>query len=109
MVKPFAEAIQLANESPNIVVAGVNCTAPRFIDGLLASVAGIAKQPLIVYPNSGETWDADQQRWLGTNDEPDWRECVQRWHRLGARIIGGCCRTMPATIRQIAGALRNRL
>jgi homocysteine S-methyltransferase len=102
---PFAEAIHVANDCPNIVAAGINCTAPRFIDGLLASVAGVAKKPLVVYPNSGETWDAEQHCWLGTNSEPDWSECAKRWHSLGARILGGCCRTTPATIRQIASAL----
>jgi len=105
----LADAIQLANECPNIVAAGVNCTPPRFVDGLLASVAGIATKPLVVYPNRGETWDADRHCWLGTNGEPDWRECVKRWHDAGAKLIGGCCRTTPATIRQIAHALRDRL
>jgi homocysteine S-methyltransferase len=102
--EPFAEAIALANECPNLVAAGVNCTSPRFIDGLLASVADIAHKPLIVYPNSGESWDAVGQRWLGTSSEPDWSASVKRWHAAGARIIGGCCRTTPTTIRQITEA-----
>ena len=105
--EPFAEAVQLANDAPNIVAVGVNCTAPRFIDGLLASVAAIARKPLLVYPNSGETWDAHRHCWVGTHAEPDWRECVQRWHRAGARLIGGCCRTTPDTIRQISSALQS--
>jgi homocysteine S-methyltransferase len=102
----FAEAVRLANEGANIVAVGVNCTAPRHIDGLLASVAGIARKPLVVYPNSGEIWDAARACWQGTTTEPDWSESVRRWHRAGARLIGGCCRTTPATIRQIAAALR---
>src|SRR5262249_7346595 len=101
----FADAVRLVNDSPNIVAVGVNCTAPRFIEGLLESVAGIAKKPLVVYPNSGETWNAQHQRWQGTTVDPDWRVCVVRWRRLGARLIGGCCRTTPETIRQIAVAL----
>lgn len=104
--EPFAEAVDLANEAPNIVAVGVNCTPPRFIDGLLASVGGVAKKPLIVYPNSGESWDAAQHCWKGTNDAPDWSVAVRRWHRAGARVIGGCCRTTPETIRQIDEAFR---
>ena len=104
--EPFVAALQLANDANNIVAVGVNCTAPRFVDGLLESVAGIARKPLVVYPNSGETWDADHQCWHGTLDELDWRASVRRWHRAGARLIGGCCRTTPATIREIASALR---
>ena len=106
--EPFAEAIQLACASPNIVAAGVNCTSPRFIDGLLASVSGVATKPLVVYPNSGETWDGAGQTWQGASCEPDWTSAVQCWHRAGARIIGGCCRTTPETIRTIAECgLRN--
>ena len=104
----FAEAVQLANDAKNVVAVGVNCTAPRFIDGLLESVASIARKPLVVYPNSGETWDATEHRWQGTATEPDWRECVLRWRQAGARLIGGCCRTTPAMIHQIATVLRPR-
>jgi len=101
----FAEAVRLANASPNIVAVGVNCTSPRFIDGLLESAALIAQKPLLVYPNSGESWNAAMYRWQGTNSEADWSQAVRRWHALGARLIGGCCRTTPETIRQIAAAL----
>jgi homocysteine S-methyltransferase len=103
--EPFVEAVQLANDAPNIVAVGVNCTSPRFIDGLLTAVADVAKKPLVVYPNSGETWDAARHCWHGTSTEPDWSESVRRWRKAGARLIGGCCRTTPETIRQIAAAL----
>ena len=98
----FADAIGLANGSANIVAAGVNCTAPRHIEGLLASVAGIANKPLLVYPNSGEAWDANNQCWLGNSVAFDWPNAALRWHQAGARLIGGCCRTTPDTIRLIA-------
>jgi homocysteine S-methyltransferase len=102
----FVEAIQLANDAATIVAAGVNCTPPRFIEGLLASAVGSAHKPLVVYPNSGETWDAARHCWQGITTDADWRECAKRWHSAGARVIGGCCRTTPETIRQIAQALR---
>ena len=100
----FADAIALANASANIVAAGANCTAPRYIEGLLASVAGNAQKPLLVYPNSGETWDLIRQGWHESKAEPDWRHLVLRWHQAGARLIGGCCRTTPDTIRSIVQA-----
>ena len=102
----FVDAVQLANDAANLVAVGLNCTAPRPIDGLLESVAGIARKPLVVYPNSGETWDGGRQVWQGAAAEPDWIASVRRWHGAGARLIGGCCRTTPETIRQIAAALR---
>jgi homocysteine S-methyltransferase len=104
--EPFSEAVALANESPNLVAVGVNCTPPRFIEGLLESVAGIAKKPLLVYPNSGETWNADKHGWEGTSSAPDWTVAAVRWRQAGARLIGGCCRTTPETIRQIAIAMQ---
>jgi homocysteine S-methyltransferase len=104
--EPFADAIQLADDSPNVVAAGVNCTAPRFIDELLESAAPVARKPLVVYPNSGESWDAAKHCWRGAAADPDWSESVKRWHQTGARLVGGCCRTTPAMIRQIAQALR---
>ena len=102
----FVDAVQIANKSANVVAVGVNCTAPRFVEGLLNAAAGVARKPLLVYPNSGETWDAAHRRWVVTTAEPDWYEYVKRWHRAGARLIGGCCRTTPETIRMIAQTLR---
>jgi homocysteine S-methyltransferase len=102
----LADAVQLANASANLVAVGVNCTAPRFVEGLLNSAAGIARKPLVVYPNSGESWDATRHCWHGTAAEADWRADVKRWYRAGARLIGGCCRTTPETIRLIAQTLR---
>jgi homocysteine S-methyltransferase len=103
--EPFTEVVALANASPNIVAVGVNCTAPRFIEALLNSVCGLDAKPLLAYPNSGETWDAEHGCWRPSPGEPDWRTNVLRWYEAGARLIGGCCRTTPATIRQIAETL----
>ncbi|KAF8663862.1 hypothetical protein HU200_055197 [Digitaria exilis] len=36
----------------------------------------------------------------------DFAACVGEWRRAGAALIGGCCRTTPATVRAIARALR---
>lgn len=104
--EPFAEAAALAGEAANIIAVGVNCTSPRHIEGLLAAASAVTAKPLVAYPNSGETWDAQRHCWQRTADEPDWRVCVRRWHAAGARLIGGCCRTTPAAIRQIAEALQ---
>ncbi len=46
-----------------VVAVGVNCTSPQFIGGLLESVRGSVRKPLVVYPNSGEGWDAAAQQW----------------------------------------------
>jgi homocysteine S-methyltransferase len=102
----FVDAVQLVHDAPNVVAVGVNCTPPQFIEGLLESAAGATARYLVVYPNSGETWDAATQSWGGVTANHSWNAYVQRWHAAGARLIGGCCRTTPETIRTIAQALK---
>ena len=36
----------------------------------------------------------------------DFVSCVGKWRQAGASLVGGCCRTGPATVRAIARALR---
>jgi homocysteine S-methyltransferase len=102
----FADVVGMMNACDFIVSVGVNCTAPRHVLGLLQSAAGRTRKPLLAYPNSGEGWDANQQCWLPGSGEPDWGTAAQAWCAAGARLIGGCCRTTPGTIRQLALALR---
>ena len=64
---------------------------------LLESAQGINK-PLIVYPNSGEEWVADENRWSGTAREV---QGATAWYDAGARVIGGCCRTTPDDIARM--------
>ena len=45
-----------------MVAVGVNCTAVGHIPGLLRELAGGTDKPLVVYPNSGELYDAEQQK-----------------------------------------------
>ena len=39
-----------------------------------------------------------------TADDLDWGAAARLWHKAGARLIGGCCRTTPATIRRLRQA-----
>ncbi len=101
----FAECAARAAQSPQVLAVGVNCTAPSNIPSLLASVENPAL-PLAVYPNSGEQWDAALEEWTG--QACDTMDVVQ-WHRLGARLIGGCCRTAANDIRRMRAELDNAL
>jgi homocysteine S-methyltransferase len=93
----FAACAALADASGQIVAVGINCTAPRHIPELLNS-AGAVRTPLAVYPNSGEHWIASEHRWCG-QEGGTFPAC--EWYRLGARLIGGCCRTGPDDIRRM--------
>jgi homocysteine S-methyltransferase len=97
----LAEAVALVAGCTRVLAVGVNCTAPRHVADLLRSVAAVTKKPLVAYPNSGETWDAERQTWRASADVLDWGEAARSWRAAGARLIGGCCRTTPATIRRL--------
>lgn len=104
--EPFAECAGLVGALDQIVAVGVNCTPPRYISALLKTAAGATTKPLAAYPNSGEGWDAGRHEWLPAEEPCAIVDHVSEWRDLGARLIGGCCRTTPATIRAIAARLR---
>jgi len=102
----LAACLTLADACDQVVALGLNCTPPRLIAGLLESVTDLIRKPLVVYPNRGESWDAEARCWRGENSMLDWGQAARLWYAAGARLIGGCCRTTPDDIRQMAQALR---
>ncbi len=87
-----------------VLAVGVNCTAPAFITPLLAELREGSAQPAIVYPNSGEGWDAVRRCWTGVSDVGGYGALAAAWFAAGAQMVGGCCRTGPAHIRAVAEA-----
>ena len=102
--QPLEEAFALAADADEVIAVGVNCCAPDDVDGAVATAARVTGKPVVVYPNSGETWDADARAWRGRSTFTP--EQVTGWERAGARLIGGCCRVGPTAISQIAAARR---
>ncbi|WP_405084551.1 homocysteine S-methyltransferase [Microbispora sp. NBC_01389] len=96
---PFEECIAIFAGLPQVVAVGVNCTAPRFVPELVGRGAAV------VYPNSGESWDAANRRWLGLADPVEFGGAAAGWVSRGAQYVGGCCRTTPAHIREIRSRL----
>ncbi|MBS35662.1 MAG: homocysteine S-methyltransferase [Thiotrichales bacterium] len=90
---------------PELVAVGVNCTAPGHVESVLDKLAASVSIPLIAYPNSGEGWDAKTRCWVGENDPVSYSEYAQRWLARGATLIGGCCRTGPAHVRDLRALL----
>ena len=84
---------------------GVNCTRPEFIAPLLEEMRQETDRPLLVYPNSGETYDAISKTWSAEPSPIDWQEAAAGWIQLGVAGIGGCCRVGPAQIAQLRQAL----
>ncbi len=52
---------------PQTIAIGVNCTSPQFIPSLIHELRAATSLPVIVYPNSGEGWDAVRRTWTGSN------------------------------------------
>ncbi len=100
--EPLATCVALLAPHPQVAAIGVNCTAPQFIPGLVRAARAVTSKPILVYPNSGETYDAAQSRWSGATGSVAFGVQAQTWYDNGARVIGGCCRTTPDDIRDLA-------
>jgi len=86
--EPLEEAFAMAADVAEVLAVGVNCTTPADA-GAVVPLAG-AHGPAVVYPNSGQSWNATTRSWEGASafhaDE------VAGWVAAGARLVGGCCR-----------------
>ncbi|WP_197321970.1 homocysteine S-methyltransferase [Saccharomonospora sp. NB11] len=101
--QPLAEAFAVAADSPDVTAVGVNCCAPDEVSPAIACAKAVTDKPVVVYPNSGEGWDARRHAWTGpARFDPT---LARRWSAEGAQVIGGCCRVRPADIAALAGAL----
>jgi homocysteine S-methyltransferase len=102
---PLSECARYLDEQPQVVAVGVNCTAVQHISPLVGQLVAATDKPVVVYPNSGEVYDAGRQGWLGSRSAGDFATLARQWYDEGARLIGGCCRTRPVEIRAVSAAL----
>jgi homocysteine S-methyltransferase len=101
--QPLTEAFAVAAGVAEIVAVGVNCCDPADVPPAIATARQVTGKPVIVYPNSGEGWDADRRAWAGPRRYHP--ADARRWVADGVRIVGGCCRVFPADIAQLARAV----
>lgn len=100
------DACALFNDHPRVLAVGINCTPPQFMTKLIAKArAGAPRKAIVVYPNSGETYQAEDNSWRGESATTEFGFRVAEWVAAGANIIGGCCRVGPAQIGLIGEAL----
>ncbi|MCT7355964.1 homocysteine S-methyltransferase [Streptomyces sp. 15-116A] len=102
--QPLEDAFALAAQADEVIAVGVNCCTPGDADHAVTLAARITGKPVVVYPNSGERWDAAARAWTGRSTFTAGQ--VTGWLESGARLIGGCCRVGPATISAIARLVR---
>lgn len=98
----FADCAAEIGAHPQVAAVGINCTPPRFIPALVAAGRSATSRPIVVYPNSGETYQPGAGVWRGERDCAVFGAQAREWYDAGARLIGGCCRTDPDHIREIA-------
>ncbi|MEV5898448.1 homocysteine S-methyltransferase [Streptomyces sp. NPDC052127] len=101
--QPLDEAFALAADTDEVIAVGVNCCAPEDVDAAVTTAARVTGKPVVVYPNSGEVWDAEARAWNGRSTFT--AEQVLGWRESGARLIGGCCRVGPEAVASIARTL----
>ena len=103
--EPLATVTEAAANHTRTVAVGVNCCPPEDVAPALHALdPGAHGLAAVAYPNSGETWDATQRRWLGTAAWSD--GAIPAWRAAGARFIGGCCRVFPDQIAEVSRRAR---
>lgn len=104
---------------------GVNCCKVKYVHELAANIAkheigSSRNRAIVLYPNSGEEWDATHESWLegsGCTRPNDFAaeimKCIRMIHDLCIEknvpllpiIVGGCCRTTPSSIKALRAAV----
>jgi homocysteine S-methyltransferase len=102
--EPVADCARFLDSVPQVLAVGINCTAPAFVAPLIRALKAATAKPIVVYPNSGEGWDAEARCWTGIADAAGFGDSAREWRQAGAQMIGGCCRTGPEHVREIRRA-----
>ena len=98
------DCASMAASFSQTVAVGVNCTQPVWISDLISELRRASNKPIVVYPNSGEEWDAACRCWTGESAPAAFGAMAAQWYAQGAQLVGGCCRTRPGHIREVAAA-----
>ena len=99
--QPLEAAFRIAAGHPQVIAVGVNCCTPQDASRAVAPARDVTGKPVVVYPNSGETWQDGEWRGAATFDPA----AARGWYADGARLIGGCCRVDPGRIAALAAEL----
>ncbi|MFU0911312.1 homocysteine S-methyltransferase [Kluyvera intermedia] len=96
---PLCDVLALLADYPQIVAVGINCISLENTTDALSYLHSQTPLPLVVYPNSGEHYDAVTKTWHHHGEACATLEgYLPQWLAAGAKLIGGCCRTTPKDI-----------
>ncbi|GGF26837.1 homocysteine S-methyltransferase YbgG [Halobacillus andaensis] len=96
------DCAKVLSEYEQVAAIGVNCSPIPDATEAISEICKMTDKPIIIYPNSGETYDAETNTWHGEESCTPFDVQSDVWYEAGARIIGGCCRTSPQHIESIA-------
>ncbi|MBI5471277.1 MAG: homocysteine S-methyltransferase family protein [Ignavibacteriae bacterium] len=90
-------------------IFSLNCISPRYLTPLLQALKSTLAElkletPFAVYGNIGKP-DVRDGVFVRDVDEREYAQFAREWKELGAAVIGGCCGTTPAYIRELARVL----
>lgn len=103
--EPLADCARVADRSAGVFAVGVNCVRPEIVGDAIRALREGTTKPIVVYPNSGETWSAGSESWHGAAGHEGLAALAPEWLAAGARLIGGCCRVGPGEIASLLSAL----
>lgn len=99
------ECARFIEKIPGVIAVGVNCVRPEIVETSIRALRAGTTKSIVVYPNSGEHWDATTRTWHGTWNHGSLAALAPQWLQAGATMIGGCCRTGPHDIAALSAAL----
>ncbi|KAF1920616.1 Homocysteine S-methyltransferase [Ampelomyces quisqualis] len=108
---PLTEVAKMFKDADSIVGLGFNCVPDNLGFAALMNLAPLMERgTMVIYPNSGEQWNAKAREWGGQKTEGSTlAQKTVKWWDAGARLIGGCCRTSPDDVRTMKQALQSRM
>lgn len=109
---PLKKVVETLNEHRCVIAIGVNCVPLLEAEGILRCIKKYSRKPLIVYPNSGEMYDAEKKTWAALDADHHAATLeteYAKWIAAGARLIGGCCRTGPSDIQKLSLAISQKV
>ena len=96
-------------EDQNVDVIGANCTlgSDEMVD-LMKDLKPLTDKPISIKPNAGQPRIDLNNKIAYDQPIKDFVRDIGEMIQLGAKIVGGCCGTSPATIREIRKLIDSR-
>jgi methionine synthase / methylenetetrahydrofolate reductase (NADH) len=90
------------------LVIMVNCANHRVITNAIDRLLAVGTSiPLGAYANMGSPEGEEGWRFTDELSPQHYADVAATWVERGVRVVGGCCGTTPAHIRELANVFKN--